>query len=143
MQILKTKLDFTGFILFCPSIMMLLLALQWGGLEYPWDSATVIGLFCGGGVLFIIFIYWEHRVGSEAMIPLPIVRTREVWASCLSQSFLFSTVMVASYYFPVYFQSAKDASPFTSGVNLLPSILSVIFAAVASGALGKSSCYGT
>ncbi|KAF5664221.1 major facilitator superfamily transporter [Fusarium circinatum] len=141
MQILKTKLDFAGFVLFCPSIVMLLLALQWGGLEYPWDSATVIGLFCGGGVLFIIFIYWEHRVGSEAMIPLPIVRTREVWASCLSQSFLFSTVMVASYYFPVYFQSAKNASPFTSGVNLLPSILSVIFAAVASGALAQRVGY--
>uniref|UniRef100_A0A0D2XZ47 Major facilitator superfamily (MFS) profile domain-containing protein n=1 Tax=Fusarium oxysporum (strain Fo5176) TaxID=660025 RepID=A0A0D2XZ47_FUSOF len=106
MQILKTKLDFTGFVLFCPSIVMLLLALQWGGLEYPWDSATVIGLFCGGGVLFIIFVYWEHRVGSDAMIPLPI--------------------------------SAKDASPFTSGVNLLPSILSVIFAAVASGALASA-----
>ncbi|KAF5550554.1 major facilitator superfamily transporter [Fusarium phyllophilum] len=141
MQILRTKLDFTGFVLFCPSIVMLLLALQWGGLEYPWDSATVIGLFCGGGVLFIIFVYWEHRVGSEAMIPLPIVRTREVWASCLSQSFLFSTVMVASYYFPVYFQSAKNASPFTSGVNLLPSILSVIFAAVASGALAQRVGY--
>ncbi|KAG9498718.1 hypothetical protein J7337_009529 [Fusarium musae] len=141
MQILKTKLDWTGFVLFCPSIVMLLLALQWGGLEYPWDSATVIGLFCGGGVLFIIFVYWEHRVGSEAMIPLPIVRTREVWASCLSQLFLFSTVMVASYYFPVYFQSAKNASPFTSGVNLLPSILSVIFAAVASGALAQRVGY--
>ncbi|KAF4446348.1 putative aflatoxin efflux pump AFLT [Fusarium austroafricanum] len=141
MQILRTKLDFTGFVLFCPSIVMLLLALQWGGIEYPWNSATVIGLFCGGGVLFLIFIYWEHRVGAEAMIPLPIVRTRQVWTSCLTQMFLFATVLVASYYWPVYFQSAKDASPFTSGVNLLPSILSVIFAAVLSGALAQKVGY--
>ncbi|KAF4344955.1 major facilitator superfamily transporter [Fusarium beomiforme] len=140
-QILRMKLDFTGFIMFCPSIVMLLLALQWGGIEYPWNSATIIGLFCGGGVLLLIFIYWEHRVGAEAMIPLPIVRTRQVWASCLTLSFLFSTVMIASYYFPVYFQSAKNASPFTSGVNLLPSILSVIFAAVTSGTLVQKVGY--
>jgi hypothetical protein len=137
MQLLKTKFDFTGLAMFSPSVVMLLLALQWGGVDYAWDSATIIGLFCGGGVLFAIFILWEHRVGTDAMIPMPIVRTRQVWTACLTQLFLFATVMVASFYLPVYFQSAKDASPFTSGVNLLPSILMLIVAAVSSGALGK------
>lgn len=137
MYLLKTKFDFTGLFMFSPSIVMLLLALQWGGVDYAWDSATIVGLFCGGGVLFVIFVFWEHRVGRDAMIPMPIVRTRQVWTSLLTNLFLFATVMVASFYLPVYFQSAKDASPFTSGVNLLPSILMLIVAAVSSGALGK------
>lgn len=137
MQLLKTKFDFTGLAMFSPSVVMILLALQWGGVEYAWNSATTIGLFCGGGVLFAIFIFWEHRVGADAMIPMPIVRTRQVWTAMLTQLFLFATVMVASFYLPIYFQSAKDASPFTSGVNLLPSILMLIVAAVSSGALGK------
>lgn len=137
MYLLKTKFDFTGLFMFSPSIVMLLLALQWGGVDYAWDSATIVGLFCGGGVLFAIFVFWEHHVGRDAMIPMPIVRTRQVWTSLLTNLFLFATVMVASFYLPVYFQSAKDASPFTSGVNLLPSILMLIVAAVSSGALGK------
>ncbi|KAF4988707.1 hypothetical protein FGRMN_9600 [Fusarium graminum] len=141
MQILRTKFDFTGFIMFCPSIIMILLALQWGGVEYPWNSATIIGLFCGGGVLLILFIYWEYRVGVDAMIPLPIIRIRQVWTACLTQLFLFATILVASFYYPVYFQSVKDASPFQSGVNLLPSILGVILAAVSSGALVQKIGY--
>ncbi|KAM0403631.1 hypothetical protein ACHAQC_001248 [Fusarium culmorum] len=141
MYLLKTKFDFTGLFMFSPSIVMLLLALQWGGVDYAWDSATIVGLFCGGGVLFAIFVFWEHRVGRDAMIPMPIVRTRQVWTSLLTNLFLFATVMVASFYLPVYFQSAKDASPFTSGVNLLPSILMLIVAAVSSGALVQKTGY--
>ncbi|CAG7562878.1 unnamed protein product [Fusarium equiseti] len=141
MQLLKTKFDFTGLAMFSPSVVMILLALQWGGVEYAWNSATTIGLFCGGGVLFVIFIFWEHRVGADAMIPMPIVRTRQVWTAMLTQLFLFATVMVASFYLPIYFQSAKDASPFTSGVNLLPSILMLIVAAVSSGALVQKLGY--
>lgn len=137
MQILRTKFDFTGFAMFCPSIVMILLALQWGGVDYPWNSATVIGLFCGGGILLIMFVYWEHRVGENAMIPLNIIRIRQVWTACLTQLFLFATILVASFYYPVYFQSVKDASPFKSGVNLLPSILTLIPAAVSSGILGE------
>ncbi|UZP41492.1 hypothetical protein NXS19_009308 [Fusarium pseudograminearum] len=141
MYLLKTKFDFTGLFMFSPSIVMLLLALQWGGVDYAWDSATIVGLFCGGGVLFAIFVFWEHRVGRDAMIPMPIVRTRQVWTSLLTNLFLFATIMVASFYLPVYFQSAKDASPFTSGVNLLPSILMLIVAAVSSGALVQKTGY--
>ncbi|KAI6767317.1 hypothetical protein HG530_005326 [Fusarium avenaceum] len=141
MQILRTKFDFTGFAMFCPSIVMILLALQWGGVDYPWNSATVIGLFCGGGILLIMFIYWEHLVGENAMIPLNIIRIRQVWTACLTQLFLFATILVASFYYPVYFQSVKDASPFKSGVNLLPSILTLIPAAVSSGILVQKVGY--
>ncbi|KAJ4264970.1 hypothetical protein NW762_005213 [Fusarium torreyae] len=140
-KILTTKLDLTGFVIFCPTIIMLLLALQWGGNEYDWDSATVIGLFCGGGVLLLVFLAWEYRVGEGAMIPLPIVRKREVWTACLTQLFLFATVIMASFYLPIYFQSIKDATPFDSGVDLLPSILSLILAAVASGGLAQRIGY--
>lgn len=116
---------------------MFLLALQWGGVEYPWKSATIIGLFCGGGALLLVFIYWEHRVGVGAMIPLPIVRQREIWTACLTMLFLFTTVFIAAFYLPIYFQSIKEASPFTSGVDMLPGILAQLVIGVSGGFLGK------
>lgn len=114
---------------------MFLLALQYGGVDYPWQSATVIGLFCGAGVLLLIFGYWEHRVGAGAMIPLPVIRQREIWTSCLTMLFFFTTVFIAAFYLPVYFQSVKNDSPLMSGVHMLPSILSQILFAIISGIL--------
>jgi hypothetical protein len=56
---LKSKLsdlDFPGFVISAGPITMLLLALQWGGVQDAWSSSIVIGLFVGFGVLSIIFI---------------------------------------------------------------------------------------
>jgi hypothetical protein len=63
-----------GFALFAPAAIQFLLALEWGGTRYPWASAIVISLFCGAAGTFAIFIYWEHRKGETAMIPLSMVR---------------------------------------------------------------------
>lgn len=141
MQILGSKLDLTGFALFAPCIVMLLLALQWGGVDYAWDSATIIGLFVGGAVILIIFIYWEHRVGIGAMIPLPIIRKREIWTACLTMLFLFVTVFIAAFYLPIYFQSIKEASPFMSGVYMLPGILSQLVIGISGGFLAQKVGY--
>lgn len=137
LRIILTKFDLPGFAIFAPFAIMILLALEWGGNDYPWKSAEVIGLFCGGGVAMVVFLLWERRVGEDAMIPLSIIRKREVWSSCLSMLFLFASIMGASYYLPIYFQSIKGVSPFTSGVYMLPVILSQLAFAVVSGFLCK------
>ncbi|KAH1497862.1 hypothetical protein KXX42_002013 [Aspergillus fumigatus] len=74
--------DIFGFVLFAPAAIQLLLALEYGGNEYAWDSATVIGLFCGAGATFLVFTAWEHRMGKDAMIPFHVIRNRIVSCSC-------------------------------------------------------------
>ncbi|KAJ3497861.1 hypothetical protein NLG97_g1571 [Lecanicillium saksenae] len=134
LKTIQTKLDLVGFALFAPSIVMLLLALEWGGNQYAWASATVIGLFCGAGVNFLIFLAWEFYVGEEAMIPMSMLRIRAVWVSCMFVFFFFSMMQIVVYYLPIYFQAVKNASPMISGVDLLPSILSQLISTVGSGA---------
>lgn len=114
---------------------MFLLGLEFGGKEYPWDSAIVASLFWGGAVVLMGFVWWEHRVGDDAMIPLAVVRERVVWTSCLTMLFLFTTIFTTSYYLPIYFQSIKGVSPLTSGVYMLPSIVTQLVFAVVSGFL--------
>jgi len=135
---LVTELDLSGFAIFGPSMVMLLLALQWGGTKYEWSSATIIGFFCGSGVLFLIFLWWEKRQGDNAMIPLRMVKNRIFWTSCVNTLVLMGLIMVASFYVPIYFQSVKGDSPFTSGYHLLPAILSQLLFGVAAGIAGKS-----
>ncbi|PSN61935.1 efflux pump protein [Corynespora cassiicola Philippines] len=128
------ELDLIGSLLLAPASLMLLLALQFGAEnKYKWDSATIIGLLCGSAVLGAIFMLWERRMGSRAMIPFSLVRNRILWTSSLMMMFFFMSVFGVSVWLPMYFQAIKGASPTMSGVFMLPSILSQLVAAVISG----------
>jgi hypothetical protein len=50
------RLDLIGFSLFTPTTIQLILALQWGGIKFSWNSATVIGLFCGASGNLLVFL---------------------------------------------------------------------------------------
>jgi hypothetical protein len=136
-QKLMTDMDVVGFVIFAPAAIQLLLALQYGGNQFAWNSATVIGLFCGAAGTFFFFLVWEFSKGDSAMIPFSMMRQKVVWSSCLLFGFLMGGLYTATYYLPIYFQAVKGASPTTSGAWLLPSILGQLFAAVVAGALGK------
>lgn len=116
---------------------MILLALEFGGNKFAWNSATEIGLFIGGGICLILFILWEHRVGDGAMIPLKLIAKRQIWTSCLLGACLFASILGTSYYLSIYFQSVRQLTPFKAGVSMLPAIIGQLVFAVCCGALSK------
>ncbi|KAL5342653.1 major facilitator superfamily domain-containing protein [Aspergillus crustosus] len=128
-------LDLSGFAIFAGSASQLLLALNWGGTTYRWDSATVIGLFCGAGGLFIVFLLWEWHKGDRAMIPFSLAGRQVIWTACLNMGFLMGCSLVCTYYLPIYFQAVRGASPTMSGVDLLPVFGGTIVFAMLTGAL--------
>ncbi|OBR06534.1 Efflux pump [Colletotrichum higginsianum IMI 349063] len=142
LKTIVSKLDLTGFLFFAGFAVMIELALSWGGSDYPWNSPTVIGLFCGAGVSLAIFVAWEHRVGDDAMIPGSVACRREVWSASLYLGFFSGALLCFSYYMPIYFQAVKGASALMSGVYLLSGILPQLVMAILSGALiGKMGYY--
>jgi MFS family permease len=128
-------LDLPGFAIFAPACVMLLLAVNWGGTEYAWSSATIIGMLCGGLVTFGIFAFWELRQQEQAMIPPSILRRRGVYVSSLLGFLHGGAMLVLIYYLVLWFQVIKGVGPATSGVYTLPSTISQILASVASGVL--------
>ncbi|CAJ2509723.1 Uu.00g056230.m01.CDS01 [Anthostomella pinea] len=132
---LHHHLDLVGFLLFAGSVVQLLLAFEFGGNQFPWNSSTVIGLFVGAVATFVVWCFWNGRRGSAALIPVSMVVKRAVWTSSLSQAFSMTTLFIVSYYFPIFFQSVYNASPITSGVQLLPAILGQLIFAILSGVL--------
>lgn len=128
------RLDLIGAAMFIPSVIMLLLALQWGGLTYPWNSGRIIGLFVGGGIILIIFSVWQWRTGDVAMIPPPIFTQRSVFWACLCAMFGMGAQMMLGLWIPEWFQAVKGNSPVQSGVHLLPSMLAQTVSAIISGA---------
>lgn len=128
------NLDLLGAILFAPAIIMVFLALQWGGTEYPWKSATIIGLFIGGAGVGVVFALWQIRKGDDAMIPPRLICERTMFFSCFSEFFAMGAVYISIYYLPEWFQVIKGASPTKSGLMYLPLALSDVLAATLTGA---------
>ena len=139
LTILRERLDLLGFAIFAPAAIQFLLALQWGGTKYRWDSSIVIGLFCGAAGTICCFLAWEYKRGDAAMIPFSMMRKRIVWCSCLVNFFFMGGMLSMSFYLPIYFQAVKGVSPTMSGVYLLPSILSQMLLAGLSGWSGRSN----
>ncbi|KAK5745544.1 hypothetical protein LTR17_001415 [Elasticomyces elasticus] len=130
---LHHKLDLIGFVLLSPAIIMALLALQWGGNVYAWDSPTIIGLFCGAAGNLLVWSAWNWWKKDDALIPVSMIRRTRVWSGSLVVGFLMSSLYIFVYYLPIYFQSADSASPTMSGVYMLPNILASLVLAVAVG----------
>lgn len=127
------NLDIIGAGLFIPSIIMILLALQWGGTRFAWKSATIIGLFLGGGGLCMVFIFWQIHKADNAMIPPRLMTQRTIFIACLINFLAMGAVMTSIYYLPEWFQVIKAASPTKSGVMYLPLSISDIISAVLAG----------
>ena len=123
-------LDLPGLLLFIPAVIMLLLAVQWGGNKHPWKSATVIGLIVGFAVVMACFGYWQWRQGDEASIPLRVARQRSVYSAVLMLFFGLGSVQLIAYYLPMYFQVIKGNTPVQSGIRFLPSVVGNLVASV-------------
>ncbi|KAJ8120570.1 hypothetical protein ONZ43_g2752 [Nemania bipapillata] len=129
--------DLTGFFLIAPAVLQLLLALQFGGHTYPWNSSQVIGLFVGSFATAVVWFFWNRYRGEDAMLPYSLVRRGDVLASGMYTALFMSAIFGATYFLPIYFQAVNGASAKLSAVYLLPMILAQLFTAVAAGGAGK------
>src|SRR5437763_5968330 len=61
--------DWLGFAMLTAAVVCLILMTSWGGSQYPWASATIIGLGTAAVVLAAVFMWWERRVGDPPIPP--------------------------------------------------------------------------
>ena len=53
-----------------------LTALTWGGIQFPWDSAHVLGPLIVGFIFIGLFFVYEFLVPKEPSLPLDILSNR-------------------------------------------------------------------
>lgn len=63
------QLDIPGATLLLGATSCLNLALQWGGIVYPWSNANVFGCLIGFGLLTMTFLYLQFRA-KERLVHL-------------------------------------------------------------------------
>ncbi|KAB8237661.1 MDR family MFS transporter [Aspergillus alliaceus] len=135
------RLDPLGMFFFIPAVASLLLALQWGGSTYPWNSSRIIALFILFGVLILLFATVQILKPETATIPARVVTQRSMICAAFYTFFVASSMMLMIYYLPVWFQTVKLVSPVTSGIYTLPLMLSIIAATFIAGFMTQKIGY--
>ena len=118
---------------------MFLLGLEYGGVSYPWDSATVICLIIFGLVVIGLFFVNEWKFARYPIMPLRIFKHRSNIAA-LVVCFIHGMVFIAGAFFlPLYFQAVFGATPILSGVYLFPFVLSLSIGSAVVGIFIKKT----
>ncbi|ORY55883.1 major facilitator superfamily domain-containing protein [Pseudomassariella vexata] len=135
------QIDIAGFFIFAIGNTMFLLGLQWGGTDYPWSSATVIGLMCGGVATFGVLAAWFSYKKESALIPTRVFKSRINIAIGLTAFIQSGATITSLHWLPIWFQAIKQVDAIHSGIMILPLILSQVFASVLTGALVQKTGY--
>ena len=136
------QLDPIGTVCLLSSTVCLLLALQWGGSTYAWNSGRIIALLVVFGVLVFAFVGVQIWRQEKATVPPRIAKNRSVsgsafWSFCTGGSL---TVIIS--YLPIWFQAVQGVSAAESGIRLLPLIVALVVASIlAAGLVTKIGYY--
>ena len=137
------RLDPVGTLLFMPAVISLLLALQWGGLDYPWSNPRVVALLVLFGVLLISWIATQIIGKENATLPPRIILQRSVAAGLAMSCCIGGVMLSLGFYLPVWFQAILGVDALQSGIRQLPFILALVVAAIVAGGVVTKSGYYT
>ncbi|KAJ1844376.1 hypothetical protein LPJ73_005191, partial [Coemansia sp. RSA 2703] len=129
------KVDFLGSLVLIGAVVMILLALTWGGNAFPWKSARVICLLVFGVLLLGVFLVIEWKTPADPTVPLRMFKNRNVSVSVLGQFFMGVAMFVPMFFIPIWYTIVKHSGSISAGLHLLPYLLSISIVSVVSGVL--------
>ncbi|WP_433712181.1 MDR family MFS transporter [Nocardia sp. CA-084685] len=129
----KVTIDYAGILALTTAIAALVLIATWGGVDYAWLSARIIGLAVLAVAALVAFLVIERRA-VDPVIPLGIFRTRNLTLAALT-ALVGGVIMFGSVlYLPLFQQTVQGASAANSGLLLLPMMMPLL---VVSQIVGK------
>jgi EmrB/QacA subfamily drug resistance transporter len=128
----KHKLDLFGATLMISSAILLLLALTWGGVRYPWLSSTILLLVCCAIALTLAFAYRQAHE-SDPFLPLAILANPVVRMGTLAASTAVAVSIGLTVFMPLYYENVYRLSAADSGLALIPIAVMTTPGSIASG----------
>jgi EmrB/QacA subfamily drug resistance transporter len=128
------RIDFAGAALIVVAFVPLLLALSWGGRDYPWASPVIVGMFALSAAALAVFVVVENTV-SNPIVSMSLFRNK-VFTTANAASFVSSTAFMGSVTFlPLYMQLGQGVAATTSGLSMLPMMFGMILTSGITGRL--------
>ncbi|ORX95831.1 putative HC-toxin efflux carrier [Clohesyomyces aquaticus] len=133
------EMDYAGSVLLIGCLTTFVLAINWGGVTYPWNSGRVIGPFVTSGVLFVVLGIQQSwclfTTLSRRIIPLQFFRSKMVLLLFAATSASGAAAFVPIYFIPLFFQFTRSDDALQAGVRLLPFIVVLVVTILVNGAL--------
>jgi EmrB/QacA subfamily drug resistance transporter len=135
------KVDYLGGVLLAVATTALILLATWGGTQYAWASAQIIGLGLVAVAAGAAFGVVETKA-AEPMLPLHVFRNRN-FSLAMVLTFLTGLAMFGAMTFlPLYQQTVQGASPTVSGLLLTPMMVgSTVTSMLAGQVVTKTGRY--
>ncbi|PKZ65849.1 MFS transporter [Gordonia terrae] len=105
------------------------------GRKWGWSSGLAILCYGIGVVGIAAFIWIEHTMGDDALIPLRVFKN-VVFSQGIVVSVIIGAVMFGGIsMLPQYFQVLRGSSPMIAGLQMLPMVLGLMTGSILSGQL--------
>jgi EmrB/QacA subfamily drug resistance transporter len=127
------RIDFLGAGLLAGGLSSLLLALVWGGSQYPWGSGQVIGAFSLAIALLASFGWVERFHAKDPILPLDLFNSSIFRVSITSVFFIGVAMFGAILYLPLFAQDVLGRSATNSGVILTPMVFTLMIVSLSAG----------
>ena len=128
----KHSIDVWGSVTLSLGIASVLLATVWGGVQYPWTSWQILGLYGCAAILLVSFAFIETRA-PEPVLPLKLWKSSIFTFSNIASVGVAMSMFGAIFFLPVFVQGVVGNSVTNSGAILVPMLVAMIATSIVSG----------
>ena len=130
----KTKIDIRGCLFMIIASSTLIIGISLGGVKYPWDSPTIVGLLAISVISWTLFFREEYRANAPILDPIVLQnRTFNTIAGASLMGIFGQMGMMM--YFPMYLQGVQGVDAALSGIIYTPCTVLVALLGVPAGFL--------
>jgi len=128
----RHRLDWLGASLMLCGTVSLLLGLTWGGVRFPWASATIVSLLIMALLLAALF-FLRMKSAAEPLLALPVIRGPVVPFGIVAASLGMGGFVGLVVHVPLYFERVLGLSASQAGLALIPLMIGTPIGATLSG----------
>ncbi|CAI6297767.1 unnamed protein product [Periconia digitata] len=131
------RLDFVGYILGAGTWVGFLLAVTMAGGQWEWKDGRTIATFIVFGATLVAYVLQQafaiFTTKENRSFPVQLLRERTQVLLYINTSAGITTLYIAMFYIPIYFQFTNGDSALQAAVRLLPFVIVAISVNLASG----------
>jgi EmrB/QacA subfamily drug resistance transporter len=130
----ERRIDWWGALALVVGLVPLLVVAEEGQV-WGWASAASFTAYLLSVAGLIVFVWIQHRMGDDALLPLRMFRSRTFSVASGQVTIIGMAMFGGLSVIPLYLQIVKGASPTKSGLLLLPLVGGLMVASLGAGRL--------
>ena len=130
----ERRIDWWGALALVVGLVPLLVVAE-EGQQWGWASAASLTAYLLSAVGLAVFVWIQHRMGDDALLPLRMFRSRTFSVASGQVTIIGMAMFGGLSVIPLYLQIVKGASPTQSGLLLLPLVAGMMTSSLGSGRL--------